>query len=359
MNRLLRAFATAVHPVLPQWFACAAVALAVTAAAGPNVAVAQDGAPQAKATADAPYVQHEIKIPSSRDKSLQAARLDVPKSYNPDGAPVPLVVLLHSWSADYKQGNSTLERMAGQAGWLLVMPNFRGPNRVPSALGSPLAQQDILDAVDWVVERYRVDQSRIYLCGVSGGGHMTMLMAGKYPKRWRAASAWVGISDVASWHTLHENDRYGQNMRDACGGRPGDSPEVDAQYRARSPLTYLANVGDLPLDLGHGIHDGHTGSVPIRHSLDAFNAVVKGHVSAGQPDVTITEEEIQQLSQRNGRLKAPKEGDELLDAAWGRQIYLRRQSGNTRVSIFEGGHEGIAAAMMDWFMKHGGKEVKE
>ncbi len=116
--------------------------------------------------------------------------------------------------------------------------------------------------------------------------------------------------------------------------------------------------GDLPLDVGHGIHDGHTGSVPIRHSLDGFNAVVKGHVAAGQPDVTITEDEIQQLSQRNGRLKAPQEGDELLDEAWGRQIYLRRQSGNARVSIFEGGHEGLPSAMMDWFKQHGGKEAR-
>ena len=170
MNRLLRPFATVAFT------ASIGVALAMGAAA-----VAQDGAPQAKAAADAPYVQHEIQVTSTRDGSVQPGRLDVPKSYNPQGDPVPLVVLLHSWSAGYKQGNATLERMVGEAGWLCVMPDFRGPNRMPEACGSPLAQQDILDAVDWVAQRYRVDSSRIYLCGTSGGGHMTMLMAGKYP----------------------------------------------------------------------------------------------------------------------------------------------------------------------------------
>lgn len=359
MIQRLRPLRTALPGKQPRFAAQYLIALAAWAIASlPGQGVAQDGSPQAKAAADAPYVQHEIKVKSTRDGSLQPARLDVPKPYQAEGAPVPLVVLLHSWSSDYRQGNAELERMAGEAGWLCVMPNFRGPNRQPAACGSPLAQQDILDAVDWVTERYRVDRQRIYLCGSSGGGHMTMLMAARYPKVWRAASAWVGISDLTAWHTLHENDRYGQMMRAACGGRPGDSAEVDAQYRERSPLTYLDNIGALPLDLGHGIHDGHTGSVPIRHSLQAFNQVVSGHVAAGKPNQTITEAEIEQLSQRNGRLKAPQPGDETVDKAWGRQIYLRRQSGNTRVSIFEGGHEGIAAAMMDWFLKHGGSEAK-
>ncbi len=355
MNGLLGSFRIADTLGRRARFGLVLAALVIVSATGmADRAWAQDGSPQAKAAPDAPYVQHEIQITSTRDRSTQSARLDVPKSYQADGPAVPLVVLLHSWSADYRQGNAALERMVGEAGWLCVMPNFRGPNRQPEACGSPLAQQDILDAVEWVAERYRVDRRRIYLCGTSGGGHMTMLMAARYPKVWRAASAWVGISDLAAWHRLHENDRYGEMLRASCGGRPGDSPEVDTQYRERSPLTYLANVGDLALDIAHGIHDGHTGSVPIRHTLEAFNAVVKGHVATGKPDETITEDEILQLSQRNGRLKAPRPGDELLDEAWRRQIYLRRQSGNTRVSIFEGGHEGIAAAMMEWFKTHGG-----
>src|SRR5690606_37074546 len=108
-------------------------------------------------------------------------------------------------------------QLAAARGWLCVMPNFRGPNQQPEACASALAQADILDAVDWVKAHYRIDPTRIYLCGASGGGHMTMMMAAKYPDRWRAASAWVGISDLAAWHRLHAGDNYGKMLRNSCG----------------------------------------------------------------------------------------------------------------------------------------------
>ena len=38
---------------------------------------------------------------------------------------------------------------------------------------------------------------------------MTMLMAARYPERWKAASAWVGISDLISWHGRHRGSKYG------------------------------------------------------------------------------------------------------------------------------------------------------
>ena len=71
-----------------------------------------------------------------------------------------------------------------------------------------------------------VDRQRIYLTGVSGGGHMTMLMVGRHPQPWAAASAWVGISDLRTWHARHATGKYGLMMRKCCGGKPGDSTEV-------------------------------------------------------------------------------------------------------------------------------------
>jgi poly(3-hydroxybutyrate) depolymerase len=240
-----------------------------------------------------------------------------------------------------------LEKMAEERGWIYLFPHFRGANRHPDACGSEKAQQDILDAVDWANERYPVDTRRIYLTGASGGGHMTMLMAGRHPNVWAAASAWVGISDLAAWHGRHAGDGYGRMLRASCGGAPGDSPEVDEQYRQRSPLTHIHRAAGLPLDIAAGVHDGHSGSVPVRHSLDAFNAIAKA--VGAEP---VTEGEIQQLSRPNGRLDRPRPSDQVTDPSLGRKIYLRRTAGKSRVTIFEGGHERVVPAAVAWLERH-------
>jgi acetyl esterase/lipase len=291
-------------------------------------------------------LRQKVLVPSSLDRTEQPCYLILPEGFDPNGPPAPLLVSLHTWSGDVEQRDADMQREADQRGWIYLWPNFRGPNRSPDACGSEKAQQDILDAVDWVIRRYPVDGTRIYLTGASGGGHMAMLMAGRHPERWTAVSAWVGISDLAAWHARHAKSGYGAMLRASCGGAPGESPEIDEQYRLRSPKTWLHQAVDLPLDLAAGIHDGHTGSVPIRQTLDAFNLV-----AAAQGAPVVTEEEIAQLSRPEGRLDHPQPGDQEEDPTLGRAIYLRRTAGKARVTIFEGGHERIARAAAEWLSK--------
>src|SRR5690606_33435945 len=92
-------------------------------------------------------------------------------------------------------------------------------------------------------DRYKVDSNRVYLAGVSGGGHMSLLMAARHPERFSAVSAWVGISDLAEWYRFHAPDGeprgYARMVAASCGGPPGSSEEVDRQYRERSPIHFL------------------------------------------------------------------------------------------------------------------------
>jgi enterochelin esterase-like enzyme len=270
-----------------------------------------------------------------------------------EGSARPLVVSLHTWGGDHTQKDTEdMDEHAQQLGWIYVFPDFQGPNKRPEACGSELVQQNILEAVVWAKATYPVDASRIYLTGASGGGHMTLLMAARYPEIWAAACAFVGISDLAAWHDRHADDQYGDDTRACTGGRPGQSEAIDEQFRARSPLTYLGNPKlaelDLPLDILAGIFDGHTGSVPIRHSIDAFNAVAS---SAGRP--TVSEAEIQELTlgEGSGRLGHKQPSDCEVDLALGREIHLRRAAGRARLTIFEGGHEGIGTAAVDWLQR--------
>ncbi len=287
--------------------------------------------------------RQKILITSTADRTEQPSYLIVPDGFDPKGPPVPLLVSLHTWSHNVEQRHKGFEQGAEKLGWLFLLPNFRGRNEQPEACGSLLAQQDILDAVDWVLAHYPVDQRKIYLCGLSGGGHMAMLMAGRYPQRWTAVSAWVGISDLRTWHQRHAQDSYGKMLRACCGGAPGDSPAVDEQYRLRSPITWIAASKDLPLDLAAGVHDGHKGSVPVRQTIDAFNAVAQAQ---GLPGVS--EEEIQQISRPDGRLDKPLPSDQPEKSDVGRAIYLRRTAGKARVTIFEGGHQRLDSAALQW-----------
>src|SRR5262245_4625447 len=162
------------------------------------------GALEAQASVPNTPGRHRIDVRSSADGSLQPAYVYLPTQLV---RPAPLAVLLHTWSFDLEQRDSTVEVEARTRGWILLVPNFRGRNDHPQACGSPAAQQDILDAVAWIRSHYEVDDRRIYLLGLSGGGYMTMLMAGRHPEPWAAASAWVGISDLRDWYMSHSGDR--------------------------------------------------------------------------------------------------------------------------------------------------------
>lgn len=285
-----------------------------------------------------------IEVKSSLDQSLQPSLLWAPESAK--ATPTPLFVFLHSWSGNYKQNNVKWLKQAQQRGWIYLHPNFRGVNQQPEACGSRLARQDILDAIDYAIDHYQVDQSRIYLAGSSGGGHMTMLMVGHHPDRFSAASAWVGISNLADWYHFHVKDgkpqRYAQMILKSLTAKPGTSPEVDAQYRDRSPLYWIANATEVPLDLNAGVTDGKTGSVPFTHTLKAFNALAEKNATP-----LITQDEMQQLWDQ-GKLNHSQPGDEARDETYGRSIHLRRKSNQARVTIFQGGHEGLPGPACEW-----------
>ena len=284
-----------------------------------------------------------VLIRSTADGSLQPSFLSLPDSLD-KARPTALMVALHSWSSDYTQRYLSMETGARTRGWLLIAPNFRGRNDHAEACGSKLAEQDVLDAVQWVRDRYPIDPKRIYVLGISGGGHMTMLMAAKHPDLWAAASAWVGLSDVAVWYGDHATDTYGAMMRRCFGGAPSSSDSVAAEFRARSPVTWLARAASLPIDFAAGRDDPE---VPMVHSVRGFNALAAA--AGGTP---VTEAEIAELARPGGLLSQPTPGDTAADSTWGRRIFLRRRAGPSRLTIFEGVHEWLPPAVLQWLDGH-------
>jgi dienelactone hydrolase len=335
------------------------LAILVLAVTGPAV-VAQNGAgkrasaaktdqAEAKRLARQELAKHTVTVTSSKDGTPQKAVFYVPEgaAVSRAGEPVPLLVALHTWSGGYEQGMGYLP-YAKQRKWVMVAPDFRGVNKRPEACASDLAVQDVLDAVQYAQQHARVDATRIYLTGNSGGGHMSLVMAARAPQLWAGVSAWVPISDLAAWHgeCTAAKRHYAQMLEQVCGGAPG-SPQTDAQYRSRSSLFVLAAAKGLPLDINAGIHDGHTGSVPISQSLRAFNVVAEAN---GFNDRQIAETDIAFMTQEQkvpATLAAGPEKDPERKMA----VLLRRVAGPARITIFEGGHDAEISAALDWLAR--------
>jgi pimeloyl-ACP methyl ester carboxylesterase len=285
-----------------------------------------------------------IDVPSSKDGTLQKVIYWRPDSAAHDikGAGVPLIVFLHSWSGGFEQGPPWIAQ-AKKFGWVLVAPDFRGPNSRPEACASDLASQDILDAVAYARRDARVDPSRIYLVGGSGGGHMSLVMAARAPDLWAGVSAWVPITDLAAWHTESKarKNNYAKMLEQSCGGAPG--PATEAEYRHRSPLFHLAAAKGVPLDINTGIHDGHNGSVPVSHSLRAFNvlATPDKQISAGDIDFMVQEQKI----------PATLALETQADPERQKPVLFRRTSGSARVTVFEGGHESESSSAVLWLSR--------
>jgi pimeloyl-ACP methyl ester carboxylesterase len=306
-------------------------------------AVLMFGVVWADAPAELPEGVVEIEFKSTFDGTMQPALFFVPPQSE---KPLPLLVGLHTWNATYKPINRSYLAFCQKNNWAMIYPNFRGANRNPEACASEAAVRDILDAIEYARRTVPINNDRIYLIGYSGGGHMSLIMAGRHPEIWAGVCCSVPISDLAAWHgeSLKRRSSYWRAIEQITGGIPGASDKVDQEYRARSPMTYLPDVrGKVHVDILAGINDGHNGSVPISQALNAFNAL------AGEKD-RLSPEQIELMTAE--KKVAPELAGEWSDPGYGRRkIHFRRHSENVRISIFEGGHEALPNVMLNWLSR--------
>ncbi len=302
-------------------------------------AVAKDSGPAPKGW---PKEVSTITYQASIDKSQQPMLMYTAKSKENR----PLLVGLHTWSAGYTQagGEVVYARWCIENDWHFIHPHFRGPNWTPDACGSKKVVQDIIDAVEYMKRHHNVDTDRIYLVGGSGGGHAAILMAGRAPDIWGGVSAWVPISDIRAWweqKSKGKRAKYATHIEKAVGGRPDQNKKAADECVKRSPITYLDRAGGVNLDINAGVTDGHKGgSVPFTHSLYAFNKVVP---EKDRIDPTLVEAFYEKQALPEGLEKADP------DPLYGtKQPVFRRVSQNTRVTIFQSGHDIVHHAALNW-----------
>ena len=213
--------------------------------------------------------QQEILVKSSLDGTIQPSLF-----YKSDSADKrPLLVGLHTWSFDRFNQINNLLPVAQKYDFNLLLPEFRGSNldsnpNCTQACGSEYAKQDIKDAIDYLIENEVIDADNIFLLGLSGGGHMALLMAGMCPEYFKAVGAYVPITDLARWAS--ENPDYRQHVLACCK----DSTE---EMHKRSPISYLETIAKSNLKIFHGKYDT---IVPVSHSIGFYNALIEKYPTA-------------------------------------------------------------------------------
>ena len=179
-------------------------------------------------------------------------------------AALPLVLAPHpiTWTAeqDYHGGLDGLMRnyhrgyygLAEKYHVLIAMPHGHHHHEDLCSVAGPEQIADMAVMLELLADAgYAVDGSRVYVCGLSMGGHEALVLAGKHADRIAASVAFNPIVDLAAWHeelatsAVPEIREYGTAARIAneVGGTPEEVPEL---YEERSALHYAEGLAKVP-----------------------------------------------------------------------------------------------------------------
>lgn len=249
----------------------------------------------------------------------------------------PLVVLLPAWSGGFPYAQEVIDEVAKRE-WNLVAPMHRGPLKTNDAIGTRYVVQDVIDAISYAENQGLVNSRHIYLLGTSGGWYTALMVAAYHPELIAGVSSWAAMTNLSDWYkeTKNNGQQYYKQLESALG-----LPELESDlYRERSPVTYLSELKKIPLDINHGIGDGHHGSVYLSHALNFFNAIAA-------PTDKISPQLIEELMREKSTVR-----ENHLDNSYGaKSVLFRRHSGLTRLTVFDGTHEMVPDAAMEWFSK--------
>jgi dipeptidyl aminopeptidase/acylaminoacyl peptidase len=184
------------------------------------------------------------------------ALLYAPRDIAP-GERLPAIVHVHGGpTGQWFRGFDPFAQFLADRGLVVIEPNIRGSTgygvdyrdaAIKDWGGADL--EDVAAAADYLKTLPYVDPERLVVFGGSYGGFMSFIAATKKPDIWRAAVAWVGVSDL---HRLYEKsmEHFKYYFREQMG-----DPEKDrALWRDRSAVEFADKLR-AKLLMVHGVND--------------------------------------------------------------------------------------------------------
>ncbi|MCI4369025.1 MAG: S9 family peptidase, partial [Thermoplasmata archaeon] len=173
------------------------------------------------------------------------------------GARLPALVEVHGGpTAQFFRNFNTLAQCLVSRGIVLLQPNIRGSTGYGSEFrdlnrndwgGADLS--DVVAGAEYLAGLPFVDPTRVGVWGGSFGGFMTYLATVKRPELWKAACAWVGISDLERLYD-ESREHYQYYFREQMG-EPQKNREL---WRDRSAI-HFADRLTAHLLMAHGVND--------------------------------------------------------------------------------------------------------
>jgi len=190
--------------------------------------------------------------------TLQGAiefKVYVPSSYS--GDPVPLVVVLHGGAqdADIMAAGTRWNDLAEAEGFIVLYPeqsllrnkkmcwNWFFEANQHRGYGEPFL---IAEATRYVMRRYNIDRSMVYVCGMSAGAAMAAIVAVCYPDIFAA----VGIHSGLEYRAADSVNSAYSAMESG-----GPDPDVAAEAAYMEILKAGAQRNSLPAIVFHGTGD--------------------------------------------------------------------------------------------------------
>ena len=226
---------------------------------------------------------HPVEI-KSRDGLTQVSYLTLPPGSDADGdgkpdKPVPMVLLVHGgpWGRD-GYGYNGLHQWLANRGYAVLSPNFRastGFGKKYLAAGNLQwglkMHDDLLDAVDWAVQRGVTTRDKVAIMGGSYGGYAVLAGLAFTPETFACGVDIVGPSNLNT--LLAATPSYWESGRRQMFRRMGDpgTPEGQAVLKAASPL-FKADAIKRPLLIGQGANDPRVNQRESTQIVDAMKA---------------------------------------------------------------------------------------
>jgi dipeptidyl aminopeptidase/acylaminoacyl peptidase len=210
---------------------------------------------------------HPVAIRSRDDMDLVSyLTLPAGSDANNDGRPerrVPMVLFVHGgpWARD-QYGYNAVHQWLANRGYAVLSVNYRGSTgfgkrSIESAVGqwSGKMHDDLIDSVDWAIERGVTSRDQVAIMGGSYGGYATLVGLTWTPDRFRCGVDIVGPSNLvtlmesfpAYWRPILQGTFF-RHIGDPA------TPEGRARAMAQSPITRVDRIR-VPLLIGQGQND--------------------------------------------------------------------------------------------------------
>lgn len=249
------------------------------------------------------YCEMKSTIIKSNDGLNLLSYYTIPKNNN-FKRPLPAVILVHggpwhrdSWGFNYKH------QWLANRGYFVMSINFRGSRgfgkeflNIGKHEWGRKMHQDIVDCVEWAINKGYIDKQRIAIMGGSYGGYETLMALALSPNLFSCGICKSGIFDVVS--TLKKMPSYWVHQASLYKKYLGDlNNTLDYQRLVKySPINNVDKIKN-PLLILHGENDIRTSAddaekfvnklLPINNNLTYVEFKNEGHSNANIKDKVI------------------------------------------------------------------------